>query len=70
MSAKCQSCGMPLSHDPEGGGSEADGSRSTLYCSLCYADGDFRQKGITAEEMQDYCVKVLTEKGMVRSHDP
>jgi len=64
MSARCQSCGMPLSKDTEGGGSEADGSRSTLYCSLCYADGAFRRPDFTVEEMQAHCVQQLKLHGM------
>ena len=28
----CQSCGMPLSRDPNGGGTNADGSASAMYC--------------------------------------
>ena len=66
MSGKCQSCGMPLARDPQGGGTEADGSRSTTYCSLCFEVGAFKQPDITASEMQDFCVKVLSEKGMPR----
>ena len=27
----CQSCGMPLKKDPEGGGTQADGSKSRPY---------------------------------------
>ena len=50
MSGRCQSCGMPLSKDPEGGGSEADGSRSGDYCSICYRDGAFVHQGVTAAE--------------------
>jgi hypothetical protein len=29
----CQSCGMPLSKDEKGGGTEADGRKSSQYCS-------------------------------------
>ena len=47
----CQSCGMPLSKDPRGGGSNADGSKSSEYCSKCYSDGAFTQPDITAAEM-------------------
>src|SRR5438270_14051166 len=47
----CQSCGMPLSKDPLGGGSKADGSLSGEYCSHCYRKGVFTQPDITAEEM-------------------
>lgn len=30
----CQSCGMPMSRDEQGGGTNADGSKSTMDCSL------------------------------------
>jgi hypothetical protein len=42
---------MPLSKDPLGGGTNADGSRSTEYCSHCYREGAFTQPNITAAEM-------------------
>lgn len=64
MAKVCQSCAMPMNKDPGHGGTEADGSKSETYCSLCYLDGAFTQDGITASEMQDFCVKVLQEKGM------
>ena len=66
MSGKCQSCGMPLARDPEGGGSEADGSRSGTYCSLCYENGAFRHPGFTAAQMQEFCLDQLSAKGMPR----
>ena len=47
----CQSCGMPLSKDPLGGGTNADGSTSSEYCSHCYREGAFTQPNITAAEM-------------------
>jgi Putative zinc ribbon domain len=47
----CQSCGMPLSKDPLGGGSNADGSVNSEYCSHCYRKGVFTQPNITAAEM-------------------
>jgi hypothetical protein len=47
----CQSCGMPLSRDPRGGGTNVDGSKSSEYCSKCYSDGAFTQPDITAAEM-------------------
>ena len=37
----CQSCGMPMGDTDELYGTEADGSKSTDYCSYCYADGAF-----------------------------
>jgi len=48
----CQSCGMPLSKDPLSGGTNADGTRTTEYCSHCYQKGAFTQPEITAEQMQ------------------
>ena len=66
MAGRCQSCGMPMSKDPEGGGSEKDGSLSSTYCSLCYADGAFRHPGVSVEEFQAQCVRALCEKGMPR----
>ena len=37
----CQSCGMPMSKDPQGGGTNADGSKNENYCSYCYQNGEF-----------------------------
>ena len=47
----CQSCGMPLTKDTLGGGSNADGSLNTEYCSHCYRKGTFTMPDITAQEM-------------------
>jgi Putative zinc ribbon domain len=47
----CQSCGMPMSKDPEGGGTEADGSKSREYCSHCYQNGGFTEPDLTAQQM-------------------
>jgi hypothetical protein len=42
---------MPLSRDPAGGGTEADGTLSTEYCSHCYQNGHFVDGDITVDEM-------------------
>lgn len=47
----CQSCGMPLSRDPQGGGTNADGSRSAEYCSHCFLGGKFTEPNLTLTEM-------------------
>ncbi|HZQ70515.1 MAG TPA: zinc ribbon domain-containing protein [Terriglobales bacterium] len=47
----CQSCGMPLSKDEKGGGTEADGSKSTAFCSHCYAGGRFTEPDLTVDQM-------------------
>lgn len=64
MAQICQSCGMPLNKDPEGGGAETDGSKSVQYCSICYDQGAFRHPDATVQEFQDHCVEALTRSGM------
>ena len=58
MSKMCESCGMPMSKDPQGGGTNADGTRSEKYCSYCYSDGRFMFEG-TVEEFQEVCRKAM-----------
>lgn len=58
----CQSCGMPLRKDPESGGSEHDGSKSTLYCSYCYKQGEFTFNG-NVKEFQEFCRIKMREQG-------
>jgi hypothetical protein len=47
----CQSCGMPMARDAKGGGTDADGTKSVMYCSHCYQDGRFTVPDITAQQM-------------------
>ena len=47
----CQSCGMPLSKDAKGGGSEAEGRVSTEYCSHGYVGGKFTDPSLMAEQI-------------------
>lgn len=63
MAKICQSCAMPLAHDPDGGGTNADGSTSDVYCSYCYQNGAFTQPDITAKEMQAFCYDKIREMG-------
>lgn len=55
---------MPLKRDPNGGGTEADGTRSTMYCSHCYESGSFTLPGITVGEMQRRVQQKLRESGL------
>lgn len=64
MASVCQSCGMPMNKDPEGGGENADGTRSQTYCSLCYRGGEFLHPDFTVEEMQAHCIEQLKKNGM------
>lgn len=59
----CQSCGMPLKKDPKGGGTNADGSKNTMYCSYCYENGKFIQPDMTAPKMQEFVKDKMKEMG-------
>ena len=59
----CQSCGMPLKKDPKGGGTEASGKKSTMYCSRCYEGGKFTKPNMTVSEMQALVKDKLKEMG-------
>jgi hypothetical protein len=63
MYKNCQSCGMPLERDPQGGGSNSDGSKSEMYCSFCYQGGEFT-RDCTAEEMREFCKEKIMERGV------
>lgn len=65
MGKVCQSCAMPMNRDPGGGGTEADGSKTDKYCSLCYQDGAFTNPEVTtAKQMQDFCIVHMKQHGM------
>jgi putative zinc ribbon protein len=59
----CQSCGMPFKRDEKGGGTNADGSRSRMYCSHCWANGAFTMPEATVGQMQDLVKGKLRELG-------
>ncbi len=59
----CQSCGVPLKRDPRGGGSNADGSTSKIYCSRCYEAGRFKHPELTVDQMKERVKGKLQEKG-------
>jgi Putative zinc ribbon domain len=67
MSAQsiCQSCGMPLKRDTNGGGTNADGSINLEYCSYCFVNGEFTHPGPVAE-FQDFCKEKMIEGGHSR----
>jgi hypothetical protein len=66
MGRRCQSCGIPLAKDPEGGGTNADGSRSQDYCSFCYQAGAFTDSFSTARQMQTFVRAKLRQQGFPR----
>ena len=59
----CQSCGMPMKRDEKGGGTNADGSKSKMYCSKCYEGGSFRDPRMTVDEMKALVKGKLKEFG-------
>lgn len=61
----CQSCSMPLTKDSKGGGTNADGTRSKMYCSLCFENGKFVHPNMTVIEMQSLVKNKLKEMGGV-----
>ena len=48
--------------DKQGGGTEKDGSLSTMYCSSCYKKGIFTRPNITVKEMQKLVNEVLKKE--------
>ena len=60
---KCQSCGMPMNKDPQGGGTNADGSKNSKYCGYCYQNGTFAGGETTVEEFQEFCRGKMIENG-------
>lgn len=55
---------MPFNKDPETGGTNADGSKSHLYCSYCYQEGVFTQPDFTVHDMQQFCKLKMKEMGI------
>ena len=56
---------MPLSKDEQGGGTNADGIKSSEYCSKCYQNGKFTNPDMTLDEM-----KALVKGKMKEMHVP
>jgi hypothetical protein len=57
----CQSCGMPMKKAI--GGTYADGTKSTMYCSHCFQDGKFTVRDITVDDMKERVKDKLKEVG-------
>lgn len=57
---------MPLQRDAQGGGTNADGTKSTVYCSHCYQRGQFVLPDLTVAQMQARVNEKLAELGIPR----
>ena len=55
---------MPLKKDPNGGGSNEDGTKSTSFCSYCYERGQFTQPDFTVEDMKQFVKGKMKEMGI------
>ncbi len=61
----CQSCGMPMAvAKEENFGTNADGSKTSEFCSYCYQKGAFTEPDITMEKMIETAAKGWAD------HDP
>jgi len=61
----CQSCGMPIEKDTNGGGTNSDGTKNLTYCSYCFQQGNFTWEG-NVKDFQEYCRKKMIEGGHSR----
>lgn len=59
----CQSCSMPLKKDPNHGGTNADGSKSLMYCSYCFKDGKYTDPDMKVDEMQAFVKNKMKNMG-------
>ena len=59
----CQSCGMPMEMDPGKGGTNADGTKNTTFCSYCFQDGEFVDNFTSARELKAFVQEKLKEMG-------
>ncbi len=53
-----------MKRDERGGGTNADGSTSTMYCSHCYERGRFVMPDLTVQQMQARVKGKLKEAGL------
>ena len=59
---RCQSCGMPLSEDFGNLGTNADGSNTLDFCSICFQNGNFTNPTQTLEEMISSSIENMTSE--------
>ena len=54
---------MPLKQDPKASGTNSDGSKSLMYCSYCYENGQFTEPNITLPQMREKVKDILKKMG-------
>ncbi|MCL2593191.1 MAG: zinc ribbon domain-containing protein [Defluviitaleaceae bacterium] len=65
----CQSCGMPMGETDEMYGLNADGTKSTDYCSYCFVNGNFNSPNETLEEMIESVIPHVVEATKMSEED-
>jgi hypothetical protein len=55
-----------MSQDPQGGGTDADGTRNEMYCSYCYQGGELAGGEMTVGEFQEFCRREMVSNGYNR----
>ena len=55
-----------MKKDKKGGGSNADGTINSKYCSMCYENGNFLSPPDvdTAQKFQKFCIQEMKNDGM------
>jgi len=53
-----------MKRDSQGGGTNADGSRSRTYCSHCFQQGKFAMPDLTVDQMKQRVTQKLKELGL------
>lgn len=56
MKGFCQKCLIPLKKDTA--------PQSDIYCSCCFQNGTFTDRGSNLSEFKKQCYTAMTEKGM------
>ena len=57
---------MPMTMDPDKGGTNTDGSKNLKYCSYCFQSGAFKDNFTSSTEMVKLVRGKLKEMGMGR----
>jgi hypothetical protein len=52
-----------MSKDPQGGGTNAGGTRNGTYCSYCCPNGEFTGGEMTVGEFQEFCRRQMEANG-------
>lgn len=65
MTKVCQSCGMPLkANQGDFRGTEADGTRSELFCTKCYLQGKYTDPNLTKEQLIEITYREIDKSEM------